>query len=86
MYQKAEELYAKEDYEGIHNLIADHQCRDLYIGTVFKDWLSYRNLTKSSDIFQYKSERELAGELQDAKEKSFTKKLKKASGLLWFLL
>ena len=79
MYQKVEELYAKEDYEGIHNLIADHQCRDLYIGAVFKDWLSYRNLTKSSDIFQYKSERELAGELQDAKEKSFTKKLKKAS-------
>tara|TARA_R100001510_G_C7652000_1_gene209799 strand:+ start:890 stop:2176 length:1287 start_codon:yes stop_codon:yes gene_type:complete len=79
MYQKVEELYAKEDYEGIHNLIADHQCRDLYIGAVFKDWLSYRNLTKSSDIFQYKSERELAGELEDAKEKSFTKKLKKAS-------
>tara|TARA_B100000900_G_scaffold412419_1_gene434164 strand:+ start:203 stop:1765 length:1563 start_codon:yes stop_codon:yes gene_type:complete len=79
MYQKVEELYAKEDYEGIHNLIADHQCKDLYIGAVFKDWLSYRNLTKSSDIFQYKSERELAGELEDAKEKSFTKKLKKAS-------
>ena len=79
MYQKVEELYAKEDYEGIHNLIADHQCKDLYIGAVFKDWLSYRNLTKSSDIFQYKSERELAGELWAAKEKSFTKKLKKAS-------
>ena len=79
MYQKAEELYAKEDYEGIHNLIADHQCRDLYIGAVFKDWVSYRNLTKSSDIFQYKSERELARELSAAKEKSFTKKLKKAS-------
>ncbi len=79
MYQKAEELYAKEDYEGIHNLIADHQCRDLYTGAVFKDWISYRNLTKSSDIFQYKSERELARELSAAKEKSFTKKLKKAS-------
>jgi hypothetical protein len=79
MYQKAEELYAKKDYEGIHNLIADDQCRDLYIGAVFKDWISYRNLTKSSDIFQYKSERELEKELRDAKEKSFTKKLKKAS-------
>lgn len=79
MYQKAEELYAKEDYEGILKMIADHQCSGVYIDREFKEWLSYRNLMKSSDIFQYKSERELAGELQDAKEKSFTKKLKKAS-------
>lgn len=78
-YQKATELYDKGDYEGIHNLIANDLCRDVWIDREFKDWASYRNLTKSSDIFQYKSERELEKELRDAKEKSFTKKLKKAS-------
>jgi hypothetical protein len=78
-YQKATELYDKGDYEGIHNLIANDLCRDVWIDREFKDWVSYRNLTKSSDIFQYKSERELEKELRDAKEKSFTKKLKKAS-------
>ena len=79
IYQKATELYDKGDYEGIHNLIANDLCRDVWIDRQFKDWASYRNLTKSSDIFQYKSERELEKELRDAKEKSFTKKLKKAS-------
>jgi len=79
MYQKAEELYAKEDYEGLLKMIADHQCSGVYIDREFKEWLSYRNLMKSSDIFQYKSENELYIELQKAKEKSFTKKLKKAS-------
>ncbi len=79
MYQKAEELYAKEDYKGILKMIADHQCTGVYIDRKFKEWLSYRNLMKSSDIFQYKSEDELEVELRDAKEKSFTKKLKKAS-------
>ena len=79
MYQKAEELYAKEDYEGILKMIVDYQCRGVYIDREFKEWLSYRNLMKSSDIFQYKSEVELAGELRKEKEKSFTKKLKKAS-------
>lgn len=78
-YQKATELYDKGDYEGIHNLIANNLCRDVWIDREFKDWASYRNLTKSSDIFQYKSEGELEKELRDAKEKSFTKKLKKAS-------
>jgi len=78
-YQEATELYDKGDYEGIHNLIADNLCRDVWIDREFKDWASYRNLTKSSDIFQYKSEGELRKELRDAKEKSFTKKLKKAS-------
>jgi len=79
MYQKAEELYAKEDYKGILKMIADHQCGGVYIDREFKEWLSYRNLMKSSDIFQYKSEDELKVELRNAKEKSFTKKLKKAS-------
>ena len=78
-YQEATELYDKGDYEGIHNLIANGLCRDVWIDRKFKDWASYRNLTKSSDIFQYKSEAELEKELRDAKEKSFTKKLKKAS-------
>ena len=79
MYQKAEELYAKEDYEGLLKMIADHQCSGVYIDREFKEWLSYRNLMKSSDIFQYKNEEELTVELWNAKEKSFTKKLKKAS-------
>ncbi len=69
MYQKAEELYAKEDYKGILKMIADHQCTGVYIDRKFKEWLSYRNLMKSSDIFQYKSEDELEVELRDAKEK-----------------
>ena len=79
VHQEAAELYDKGDYEGIHNLIANNLCRDVWIDKEFKDWTSYRNLTKSSDIFQYKSEGELEKELRDAKEKSFTKKLKKAS-------
>lgn len=79
IHQEAAELYNKGDYEGIHNLIANSLCRDVWIDREFKDWVSYRNLTKSSDIFQYKSEEELEKELRDAKEKSFTKKLKKAS-------
>ena len=79
IHQEATELYDKGDYEGIHNLIANSLCRDVWIDREFKDWASYRNLTKSSDIFQYKSEEELEKELRDAKEKSFTKKLKKAS-------
>lgn len=79
MYQKAEELYAKEDYEGILKMIVDHQCRGGRVDWEFKEWLSYRNLMKSSDIFQYKNEEELKVELWNAKEKSFTKKLKKAS-------
>ena len=79
VHQEAAELYDKGDYEGIHNLIANSLCRDVWIDREFKDWVSYRNLTKSSDIFQYKSEEELEKELRDAKEKSFTKKLKKAS-------
>lgn len=78
-YEEVENLYAKRDYEGIHKLIANHLCRDEWIKREFKEWLTYRNLTKSSDIFQYKSEGELGKELRDAKEKSFTKKLKKAS-------
>lgn len=78
MYQKAEELYAKEDYEGILKMIVDHQCRGGRVDWEFKEWFSYRNLMKSSDIFQYKNEEELKVELRDAKEKSFTKKLKKA--------
>ena len=79
MYQKAEELYAKEDYEGILKMIVDHECRGGRVDWKFKEWLSYRNLMKSSDIFQYKNEEELTVELWNAKEKSFTKKLKKAS-------
>lgn len=79
MYQKAEELYAKEDYEGILKMIVDHECRGGRADWKFKEWLSYRNLMKSSDIFQYKDEEELTVELWNAKEKSFTKKLKKAS-------
>ena len=79
MYQKAEELYAKEDYEGILKMIVDHECGGGRVDWEFKEWLSYRNLMKSSDIFQYKNEEELTVELWNAKEKSFTKKLKKAS-------
>jgi hypothetical protein len=72
VHQEAAELYDKGDYEGIHNLIANNLCRDVWIDKEFKDWTSYRNLTKSSDIFQYKSEGELEKELRDAKEKSFS--------------
>jgi len=85
LYKKTEELYDKKDYEGIHKLIAKIKCdylvdKNSYIGyQTFSDWLTYRNQTKSPDIFQYKSFKELGDEIRKAKEKSFTKKLKKAS-------
>jgi hypothetical protein len=47
-------------------------------GTLENDWLTYRNQAKSNDIFSYKDIFELEPALKDAKEKSFTKKLKTA--------
>ena len=79
LYKKTEELYDKKDYEGIHKLIAKMKCDRAVDMEQFKDWVSYRNQAKSPDIFQYKSFNELRDEISKAKEKSFTKKLKKAS-------
>ena len=78
-YKKTEELYSKGDYEGVHKLVVEYECGVELIDRKFKEWSSYRNQMSTSDIFQYKSENELYIELQKAKEKSFTKKLKKAS-------
>lgn len=79
LYKKTEELYDKKDYEGIHKLIAKMKCDRAVDMEQFKEWVSYRNQAKSPDIFQYKSFNELRDEISKAKEKSFTKKLKKAS-------
>ena len=77
-YKKTEELYSKGDYEGVHKLVVEYECGVELIDRKFKEWSSYRNQMPTSDIFQYKSENELYIELQKAKEKSFTKKLKKS--------
>tara|TARA_R110002020_G_scaffold113236_2_gene260254 strand:- start:2036 stop:3205 length:1170 start_codon:yes stop_codon:yes gene_type:complete len=78
-YKKAEELYSKGDYEGVHKLVVEYECGEERIYREFKEWSSYRNQMPTSDIFQYKNKIEYNRALSVAKEKSFTKRLKKAS-------
>jgi hypothetical protein len=78
--KKLKELYIKGDYSGIHEFVARLQMKNYPdFEKNFRDWISYRNQMKSPDIFQYKSYDEFYSELLVGKNKSFTKRLKKAS-------